>query len=202
MPRPTAVAETLAEKNHNAKREKEVTNEKAPKEVPPGKKKRGRPPKNSTAPKENKSVSRLGGIPDAGERDRLTQDAERVATAEFCVTLIEQSGVALAGNDAKMHELERQAHVGVWDKYLLKAGIKDIPPGVALVLVTGQYYARVFSTEQARPKALRVKTWFATKFMRLKNARSNRRNDSQRKNQSGKNDDSGIQKEGDKDSGT
>lgn len=177
MPAPTAVSENLAQKHTERKAENETPQESSP---APGKKKRGRPP--GTKSQGGANASRLGGVQSKAERDNAAQDAQRLAAAALVTDMMERSGFAIAGDIAIMPDIEKTAIVGTMDNYFAKLGINDIPPGLALVLVTGQYYARVFTAPAAQPKVSMIKAWFGAKLKGIKNARSNRRNDKQRKN--------------------
>lgn len=198
MPDISPVADRIAEKVQNEKQEQ---NPNFPKVPQPEKKKRGRPPNDPNAPKKiRQHTSRLGGIQDAGQLSAAAEATERLATALFVVECMERSGLALAGNAGKMHEVEKSGMVGIWDRYLLKAGIRDIPPGVMVCLITGQYYARVLAAPEAAPKTAKLKFFLSTKiagiFGRFKNARSSRGNDRKRENNSGQTASESIQGEG------
>ena len=188
MPDVSPVADSIAQKISDQKAEENQNAAQIHTEKP----KRGRPRKNSDQPgqsSKNNAGSRLGGVADARERanaEKVAADLEqRRAAAHIVVNMMEVSGTALAGDDAKMHEVERAGLEGTWSAYFDVKGI-DIPPGFALALVCMQYYGRVLSAPVALPKVQSLLFKIKMRFKGFKkNARSNRRDDSKRKNDTG-----------------
>lgn len=163
------------------------------------KKKRGRPRKSegsSQPPKVSRNPSRLGGVPDQGQLDLARNNAERTAAAGFAVHIIEQSGVAIAGDDALMNATEKVGMTGAFSKYMESKGIQDFPPSVALAMIVGGYYARALSAPPARPKVAMAWAWVKSKVKGLKNARFNRRNDGKRKDDTSEKDTENLQNQG------
>lgn len=185
MPNPTPVADIIQQKA-----EKEIENaaqnsvnsespapaQKLNKDGSPAKK-RGR---KSNAEKTAANPSRLGGFPSAGERAAAADDAERLAAATLITKCMEMSGMAIAGDVAKMFPPEAENLSNCWEKYLRKMGINDIPPGIAVTLFSLQYYSRVLVTPEAQPFTQKIANKFRNIFMRLRNARINSGNDKQR----------------------
>ena len=191
MPQVSPAAETIANKVLNEKQEQIPT--------PEGPKKRG--PKPGSKNKATTQKSTLGGVADAGQRANASIEAERLAAATFITGAVEVSGVALGGKSAAMGELEKVGMVAVWDKYLKSKNINDIPPGMALALVMSQYYGRVLTTPEAKPKVEKFFTKITKRFRGWKNARFGSRNDGERENNAGEANDKGLSGGGDKMSG-
>lgn len=183
MPEPTAVADiiTAKRKESNDKTSHQSEHASDSGADAPQKKKRGRPRKSEGTVKKP-----LQGVSVPKSEDEKVAEAARMATAELTVNMIEQSGAVIAGNTAKMADIEKQNMIAVYNKYFESKGLKDIPIGLVLVLTTGQYYARVLTSEPAQPKVKGFARWIADKwgkFRKRKNtdARSDHRNDSERK---------------------
>lgn len=203
MPPVSPMANTIAEKYMNEKQESEKNEEKTESVEKPKKRKRGRPRKSESEKAQNKS--RIGGVRDKGESDQAAVDQQRLAASFAIVGAMEMAGSWIAGDDARMGDLEREGMATTWDKYLASKNMHDLPPGAAVVLVSGMYFSRVLVAPKAKPKINGFKLWLANKYNKLRGkidgARFNRRNDNEREDDSGKTDGDTIQKPGDKDSG-
>jgi hypothetical protein len=180
MPDVSSVADNIASKALDIKQE-QIPN------VKEGKK-RGRPPKNPNAPQKSKSV--LGGVANISQEN--LKDNERMATAAFICGAVEVSGVAIGGDKAIMGDLEKASMTKVWADYLKSKNIDDIPPNLMLALVMSQYYGRVLTTPVAKPKMIKIFSNLKNKFKGWKNARSNMRNDDERKNNARQEDDKEV----------
>ncbi len=164
--------------------------ENAEKQEKSDKKKRG--PYKKTGKPGNTSIqaaspnqSRLGGPADQGQRDNARRIEDRRHTANFCVGVIEQTGGMLAGEVARMSDLEKEGLAANFERYLEAKNIADLPPGVALALGLSGYYSRIIVAPTAQPKIEKFAMWMRNKFRGIKNARINRRNDNERKNDTG-----------------
>lgn len=185
MPQVSPAADMIAQKVINEKSDKNATPQKVP---PKEKNKRGRPKGTTKQTPATSNGSRLGGLANPEQRDMARRATERAATAAFAADMIERSGVVFAGDQGKMHEIEKAGLAACFDRYFEAKNIADLPPGVALVMVMGQYYARVMMSEPARPKVAILWDALKLKFKRKKkNARSDNRNDGQRENDTGEN---------------
>lgn len=197
MPSVSPAAQNIAEKHLNQNKEGIPNHENKSGTEKRG---RGRPKKDGSAPTKNpgnKNGSRLGPIqPSAEQLNSAALDAQRQAAAAFVVSAVEMSGYALGGEDALMLPPEKTGMVAVYDAYLKAKNINDIPPGVALCLITGQYYARVLATPKAKPKVAGIFFKLKNKLKGLKNARSSRGNDRERENDTGKEAGKGVSEQG------
>lgn len=106
------------------------------------------------------------------------------ASANVAVFFVNGSGEFLAGNEGTMTEREiAQAQVG-FEKYFTIKGIDSVPPWIILAGALTPYYMRVLSKQPARNKIVEIfsDTKYLVKklFGKLRNARSNRRNDAKR----------------------
>lgn len=157
---------------------------------------RGRPPKVAGQGPKAVTPSRKVGTT-ATETAAATADAATIAANRFesalqITNLIENSGVALGGEKAKMRETEKTNIAGSVDRYMAAKNIDDLPPGLALAIGLSQYYARVIQTEEALPKAVRFYIWSEGKikniFSRRKkfDARSHSRDDNERQDDASK----------------
>lgn len=188
MPEPSSVADILqqkaeAELQENEPEKIEQQNQTFNKDGTP-RKKRGRKPKTEAVV----NTSRLGGVASAGERAIAADDAERLAAAILITKCMEMSGIAIAGDGAKMFPQETENLSNCWEKYLRKMGINDIPPGIAVTLFTIQYYSRVLVQPEAKPFTQKIVGKIKNIFYRLKgmnNARIDSRNDGERENNAG-----------------
>lgn len=182
MPGISPAADSIANTVRQEKSDKNVTEQQSKTD----KKGRGRPKgSKSSAKDKNSNVSRVGGLANPEQRDLARKAAERAATAGLAVEFIERSGVAFAGDDGKMHPIEKEGMAAAFDRYFEKANIADLPPGVALVLIMGQYYGRVLTSKPARPKVALIWDAIKIKVGKMRDARFNRRDDRQRENDTG-----------------
>lgn len=193
MPGVSPAAEIIANKVLHENKEQIPNAQKVPEGAKKG---RGRP-KGSKNPNAT-ARSYLGGVADPGQYHNAAIDAERLAAATFIAGAVEVSGVALGGIAAGMNPLEKTGMIAVWDKYLKSKNVNDIPPGMALCLVMSQYYGRVLTTPEAKPKVAGFFGRIKKKFKGWKNARFGGGYDGERENDTSKADDTGVQNEGDK----
>lgn len=133
----------------------------SPAPVEPVKRGRGRP--KGSGSKKSTSTVWQGAKPDtaatAGKdlADVLDQgedleEAKRKFAAKYACQLVQTSGYMLAGEDGKMDKDEQLTVEDAFSRYFEAKGVVDFPPGIALALALGGYYARRLATEKAQPK--------------------------------------------------
>lgn len=192
MPEVSAAADKITETVEQKKSDNNGTpSENLLTPAKPEKRGRGRPKTDPNAPKSAPSIkSKVGAVSEPGQPDNSNVLVQQQAAALFMTQMIERSGIMIADEKtAKMADIEKTGMAGCFMAYFQKVGLTDIPPGVALVLVTGQYYARVLTSPPARPKTAFAVSWFKAKIAKLrkpKYAQSDSGNDSQRENDTGK----------------
>lgn len=136
-----------------------------------------------------KKAGFVGGVATPANNAQVAENAQREQLAFQCVGLVEQSGVMIAGDEAKMQELEKTALVANLDNYLKTKNINDIPAGLMLTIGVGMYYGKVLSIPEQKtkiPRTVLLVQWAQRKYLALRgfraNARSNNGNDRQREN--------------------
>lgn len=79
---------------------------------------------------------------------------------------------------------ERAQMRDAWGRFAEEKGWSDVPPGLAVVIVTGAYVAPRFALPQTRSRARRVKEWFLYKVLK-RAPRPDSGNNRERKNDTG-----------------
>jgi hypothetical protein len=112
------------------------------------------------------------------------------ASAEVAVGLVNMSGVAMGGADATMTKEEQYLAKGSFVAYFKAKGIKDVPPWIIVLGGVAPYYMRILRDTPAKNtmSSMVGRITFGIKdfFIRRKNARSNRRHNHERQNDTGK----------------
>lgn len=178
------VSEHVVNLQHEEKKEAEN----AEIEEKPKKRGRGRPRKNPNAPKSKTPKSKT---PSQNQEPnpQIIETRNRQIAVMTASAIVEQTGVLFGGSEAKFNENEKMMLEVSFEKYMESKGISDFPPGVALAVGLGSYYARVITTKPAQGRLVRGFQWLKSKvnFKRSKNAPYiNRGNDNERENDTSK----------------
>lgn len=139
--------------------------------------------------KRNEFISRpqINGLPGGAIPPSPVPGTEGIEPAAMvAVSMINFSGMAMGGQEAAMLPEEALLCKDGFITYFKAKGLKDIPPSLMLLGAIAPYYMRILSSTPAKGKfsLMLDKGIFGIKhlFKRAKNARSNRRHDNVREN--------------------
>jgi hypothetical protein len=156
------------------------------------KRKRGRPKKDEihAIPQkpQSKNTPHINGIPKPAPVIG-SAEAGTEAAAQTALMLINLSGMALGGEDAAMRPEEAKIAQDGLVYYFKRKGVHDVPVWVVMAGALMPYYMRVITTTPAKNKVaygLRA-VWGGCKrvFKRVTDARFNRGDDNERKDNAG-----------------
>ncbi len=131
------------------------------------------------------------------ELEETGPDLSFQQTASMAVMAIEQIGIMVGGTEARMETPERENMVDVYTQFFEEHGVSDIPPGIALAIVSVSYGVKVFTTDKGRKTFVKIKATVTGK----RNALFNSGDDEQRKNHDGEKSGASVQAEGSESAG-
>lgn len=168
------------QQDEQAEKEQAQKQEEAPQ---PKKRKRGRPRKNpqgkkTTAKSKTPEPKTAQQTPNP---QQLTEAQSRQIAVMTASAIVEQTGVLFGGSDARFQDQEKMMIEVSFEKYMESKGISDFPPGIALAVGLGTYYARVITTKPAQGRLVKGFQWLKSKFKFKKGSKNasyaDRRND-------------------------
>lgn len=115
----------------------------------------------------------------AAEAARAAEIEKKLAEQTRAAAEMAANGVILAANAFSGYapeEVFRSAYIDAWERYLNSFGGVNLPPWVAVALMTGTIAVNAARREEAKPKMQRFKEWIAGKIYAFKNRRKARKN--------------------------
>lgn len=100
------------------------------------------------------------------KRKKYTKKKSESSAARVLTQITFSIGQFVAGEEGipnkEYHEEENITNA--YQEYLDSKNIKDIPPGIALLVVLGAYSIRILRAEKSKTKLDRIKSWFSGLF--------------------------------------
>lgn len=95
-------------------------------------------------------------------------NAEAMATGQVIATMFLGACQSLGGEEWEPTKQERDFQTSAWQAYCVAKGVKELSPGLALMVAIGSYAAPRFAKPKTSAKLGAVKTWFALRIARMK----------------------------------